>query len=243
MKGKRILALALIAALCLALGGVATAATVYVNATINLRSGPGLVYDRIGNAVEGQEFEYLGKTVTDDRGVDWYCIAYGKGQAWVSSKYTELVLDGYEVDWTKGYSENALKDYVEVADYYLMSLNVAAAELGLSNYRYVETSEVPRQFSDGALTIMGYNVVEAFALTGPGYTVFGAAVGMDVETAREKLTAAGLVEYGGFSWGTLVFEHPAEAGGFSDEKIFDGCVNLEISNGAVQSIDWSYYTG
>ena len=67
--------------------------TGYVQVTggsINVRSGPGLAYDTLGNASEGTTLEFQGETSTDDRGVVWYKVVYKGMDAWVSSKYTEV---------------------------------------------------------------------------------------------------------------------------------------------------------
>lgn len=56
----------------------------------NVRSGPSLDYDILDSLENGSIAVYLGKTETDDRGVDWYYVNFKRVTGWVSSKYARL---------------------------------------------------------------------------------------------------------------------------------------------------------
>ncbi|NLE76374.1 MAG: cyclic nucleotide-binding domain-containing protein, partial [Chloroflexi bacterium] len=53
--------------------------------TLNVRSGPGTVYDRVGQARVGQSYEIL--ACSDD---GWYLIDYEGKEAWVSGDFVQL---------------------------------------------------------------------------------------------------------------------------------------------------------
>ena len=65
-------------------------AYVKTTASVNLREGPGLGYKVIVAVTKDKTFTYKGETSTDARGVKWYKISYGKGDAWISSVYSKL---------------------------------------------------------------------------------------------------------------------------------------------------------
>lgn len=72
--------------------GTSESHTAYVKTTasVNLREGPGLGYSVIFAVTKGNTFTYKGETSTDKRGVKWYKISYGSGEAWISSVYSKL---------------------------------------------------------------------------------------------------------------------------------------------------------
>jgi len=131
---------------------------------------------------------------------------------------------------------------VELSTYYLNNLVEAANEIGLISYRQVE-SETPYQYYDTALILAGNQQVENIVVYGPGYEVYGVSVGMDINTAKACLNAAGLdyVE----SVNGVTYEHRATGASlFTDPKGHDSCINVWVSDsGAVTEIDWSSYTG
>jgi len=139
-------------------------------------------------------------------------------------------------------STNTPARNVELSTYYLNNLVEAANEIGLISYRQVE-SEAPYQYYDKALILAGNQQVENIVVYGPGYEVYGVSVGMDINTARACLNAAGLdyVE----SVNGVTFEHRATAASlFTDPKGHDSCINVWVSDGGtVTEIDWSTYTG
>ena len=68
--------------------------TTYVRATgnVNVRTGPGLGYEKYSAMQKGETCLYLGSSKYDSRGVLWYMIQYySYGTYWVSSEYSELV--------------------------------------------------------------------------------------------------------------------------------------------------------
>lgn len=65
--------------------------TVRATSNVNLRSGAGKNYDKLGVANAGDALPYGGETQADDRGVDWYKVLTDSGEAWVSSQYAKIV--------------------------------------------------------------------------------------------------------------------------------------------------------
>lgn len=65
--------------------------TVRATSNVNLRSGAGRDYDKLGVASAGDALPYGGETQADDRGVDWYKVLTDDGEAWVSSQYAKIV--------------------------------------------------------------------------------------------------------------------------------------------------------
>lgn len=219
------------------LANVAALADVRVTGDANLRMGAGLEYDVFDSVPEGSELPYLHQVMTDERGVDWYMVYYLNSPLWISSKYAE-VDDGDEVF---EYDPEAAKSYIDVSQFYQEPLEDAAKALGLPNYREVDW-ESPYHYYDDALTIGGSDCVDYMELLGPGYTIFGAAIGMDIEDAKAALSDAGLT-LTDESWTDVTFEHPANERSFYNSEGFDSCINLTCADGIVVVINWSSYTG
>lgn len=139
------------------------------------------------------------------------------------------------------YDAEAAKTYIDASQYYLANLAEAAEALSLPNYEEV-VSEAPYQYSNDALTIGGFSRAEYFSLSGAGYTLFGAAPGMDIESAKVALSNAGLVLLDD-SDGIAIFEHPSGEGSIIDIDGFDSCINVWYQDGIVTLLDWSTYTG
>ena len=55
---------------------------------LNVRSGPGTMYDRVGQLIEGEHFKITGRT---EKG-DWLQILYKEADRWISAAYAELNL-------------------------------------------------------------------------------------------------------------------------------------------------------
>lgn len=94
--------------LCLCAPALADA-IVYTTASVNLREGPGLDYQKIAALQPGTGLEYLGRISTDDRGVDWYQVRYYGEAVWISSRYSYLdpqaIQDSYAGDGYLDYDE------------------------------------------------------------------------------------------------------------------------------------------
>lgn len=58
---------------------------VVTSETLNVRSGPGVAYDRIGQAAQGERYEILAES-----GTGWYLIDFGGREGWVSEDYVEV---------------------------------------------------------------------------------------------------------------------------------------------------------
>lgn len=246
--------------------GFSALADVHTTGNVNLRSGPGLNYESVGSVPQGTNLTYLGEVSIDERGVAWYKVDY-KGESWVSSKYSELSEEDlpsladiagmlaqqmagngtvYSMD-REGheaviyeYDPETAKDYIDAAPYYLAELEAAATELNLPNYQEV-VSEAPYQYHNDSLLIGGFTVAELLEIYGPGYTFYGAAVGMDKEEAKKLFLEAGLSLLSD-DW-CMVFEHPSDENSLIDCDGFDSCINVYYSNGIVTGMDWSAYTG
>lgn len=63
---------------------------VLVLTDVNVRSGPGTDYKKIGSARTGSAYTYLGETETDASGNQWLKISFSGGEGWVSASYAEL---------------------------------------------------------------------------------------------------------------------------------------------------------
>ena len=226
-------------AVLLVLGMLLTCAfaEVYTTGNVNLRKGPGLIYDTMGSVPEGTELEYLGAVSTDERGVDWYKVEYKGKAAWISSKYS--VVRGEPI-W-KLDANDSHADAVELSGYFMQDLSWSANEAGLTEF-HVVNSEAPNQYYNDAAVLGGYDRVEYIGLTGRDYCVFGVRLGMEVEEARSILTQAGLVLYDDFR-DTLVFLHPSNEYSYDWVGDYDSSINLYCMDGVIMDLSWSAYTG
>ena len=232
---KKIIAILLAALLaCMTVSALA-AGQVEATASVNLRTGPGLAYDKIDAVKKGTTLEYLGETSTDDRGIDWYRVSYEGQSLWISSRYSKL-----EVEEITAVTDEDAGEYTEVSEFYLSELTAAAQMLGLA-YHQETGSEVPNQYTDGSVTLAGNDDVESIVLLGAGYKLFGVYVGMDADSAKALMLDAGMELFG--ENGAITFERPVEGPGIDGEG-HDSCITLEMdADGLVTSVDWSTYTG
>ena len=244
---KKLLAL-LLAALLVSMSFTALAAgKVRTTASVNLREGPGLDYEVVTSLLKGRELEYLGKTSTDERGVDWYKVRWDGEALWISSRYSYLygMEDEDEPD-DIDVGDDYMPDFgdpgeTELSLFYLENLKNVALALDLNDYRKETHSEIRNFYSNDALTVGGNDVAEHFTLSGPGYTLFGASVGMKVEDARNALIASGLVALKG---ATNYFQHPADDSSLVNSDGYDSGISLLTdANGRVSEISWDSYTG
>ncbi len=229
---RRILAL-ILALACLSLPALA-ADRVVATASVNLRSGPGLDYAIVTAFTAGDALEYLNEVAVDERGVAWYHARSERGEGWISSKYSKL-------------EDIAPPDAVRVGSaadllgYYRKDLEASASALGLTDYARV-ASEVPNRYSDGALTLAGYDTVDCIIIEGPGFTLAGAEVGMAQDAAQAAMLDAGLVLYESSGEGFSV-EYPGTNPALLAIGDFGGIIYVEARDGAVTSIDLESYTG
>lgn len=228
--------LSMVMALLLLCG--AAMAEVCATGDVNLRSGPGTDYDGMGSVSAGTRMEYLGETIADSRGVDWYKVSVDGMEVWVSSKYGVLTENGVE---DVNIAPDPDAETVEVADCFMMELQQAAAAVGLSSYREV-TSEAPYQYYDGGVTLGGWSAVEYIHLTDEGYSVYGVTLGMTIEQAMERMLQAGLDLYEE-KQDVVVFEHRADEKSYINVDGYDSCINLWLRDGVVVELEWSSYTG
>ena len=216
--------IAILLALLLALTSVPALAAgqVHTTASVNLREGPGLGYAKVDAVKPGTTLEYLDETSTDERGVDWYLVAYGDLALWISSRYSYVeeaadVDDGN--DAPVGYDGELDEDAViEVSGWYLDDLIEVADALGATDFMEIN-SEIPNQYSNGSVVVAGDEIAEYFGIYGEGYSMFGVTVGMDIEEARQKLTEAGLTLYADSA--SVTFLHPADERSLVDVDGYD----------------------
>ena len=88
---KKILALALAAAMLLAMGAACAEGYVLLHGSASVRTGPGLGYTLLAQLNAGSTVGYLQQSAYDNRGVLWYRVSIGSGaEGWVQSTYAEL---------------------------------------------------------------------------------------------------------------------------------------------------------
>lgn len=98
MKMRRILTAVLIALICCATALAEGDMWVKTTASVNLRKGPGTDYGKIRALASGNKYEYTGRSAYDSRGTVWHRIAYKNGYGWLSSKYSNVIMDGAELN-------------------------------------------------------------------------------------------------------------------------------------------------
>ena len=130
---------------------------------------------------------------------------------------------------------------MELSACYRQDLKATAAALGLTDYAYVE-SEVPNRYSDGALTLAGWDTVDCIIISGPGYALEGVCAGMDADAALGAMLDAGLRLYAGDADGFAV-EYPGENPFFLGIGDFGGIIYVTARDGAVTGVDLESYTG
>lgn len=205
--------------------------------SVNVRSGPGLEYDTISSIAKDELLAFRYSVEVDDRGVEWYRIGYKNLTGWVSSKYVKSLTGPVnEVSAEKIYRYKEVAQYFDVED-----IDKAAKEIGLDQYYLPYGPEGPTVYYDESL-MFGVKNVQYMELTGPGYTIHGAAVGMTLEEAGAKLREAGFV---GRSDGEDCdsFERPTPEGSWLEWAEHDSILYLEHENGIVYSLDWNAYSG
>ena len=72
-----------------------------VDNSLNVRSGPGTTFDKIGSVTDGQVIRIIGEENATD-GTVWYQIKYGDGTGYVSSRYIINIRD--VVEWSVCYT-------------------------------------------------------------------------------------------------------------------------------------------
>jgi uncharacterized protein YgiM (DUF1202 family) len=75
--------------------------TVKATASVNLRTGPGLGYEKITSVSSGKTFTYTGVSQFDSRGIAWHRVSYNDSTAWISWKYSNLLHNGSAISESK----------------------------------------------------------------------------------------------------------------------------------------------
>ena len=255
---RKIVLITLILTLCLVVQALA-ASYVRTTGSVNLRKGPGLGYGKVYAVPRGTKLEYLGKKSTDSRGVVWYKVRYRGSSLWVSSRYSSLKQDSAapksepaaEVtpeaapEVSPGPSAPPTfgpNDRIELSDFYLDSLSEAALALGLTNHGEDDLSELQNFYTNDALLIAGNDLLEHFLVTGPGYSIFGVYVGMEIDSARAVLAMAGLVQAD--SAAGVYYQHAAGEKSPTNVDGYDSGISIMTdAEGRVTEISWSTYSG
>lgn len=63
--------------------------------TVNLRVAATTEVDSIAKLHKGDIARYLGQTAVDDSGMEWYKVAFGEMDGWISAKYVKMGGEGY----------------------------------------------------------------------------------------------------------------------------------------------------
>lgn len=265
---KKILALTLILMLCAAMSALADN-MLYTTDNVNLRKGPGEKYARIGSLAKGTGVEYLGRVSTDKKGVDWYQVRYYGEAVWICAQYAyidpEVLANSYIGEGYLDYSQEitaipkatpqpviaavptldgdamtsptiGVPGMIEMSAFCNTSLKGSAVSLGLPGF---EQGGARNMYYSDVLLISGDESTNHILVTGSGYTVYGVYVGMDINSARAVLNAAGLVQTSGGMG--LYFQHPsALANPNGGEMIYDASVSaVTDGSGKVTEISWS----
>ena len=214
---------------------------------VGLRVGPGLDQAVLVTVPDGSPLFFWDDEppVTDDRGVVWHETYYEGDACW----FAEADCDLLEYDENQpelvpdiDYDPAAVPGYTEVIGWYGKPMREAAEALGLTERLYAP-SEVPLRYRNDAMEIAGMTITNCFLLAGQGYTLYGVHPGMDVETAKQKLDAAGLVFYSE-DW-CVCYEHLVDETSIIDFDLpTDYNVLLEYNDdNIVTTITLSTYTG
>ena len=215
----------------------AASAQILTTGSVNVRSGPGLEYDTVGSIAEGELVFYRHQTEVDERGVEWHFIGYKMLNGWISSKYAKSLVG--PVDEV---SSKEISRYKEVAQYFdADDIEKAAKKIGLEGYSYPYGEEGPSVHFDESL-LFGVKNMQYMSLSGPGYTIHGAAVGMKIEEAAKKLKKAGLVAANDDP-DCGAFERIASKDSWLIEGEADSVIYLYENEGIVYMIDWEAYSG
>lgn len=245
--------------------------TLYTTDDVNLREGPGQKYAKIGTLAKGTGVEFLGRVSTDNHGVDWYQIRYYGEPVWICSRYAyldqEALTDSYTGEGYIGYNEETtaipmatpqpvitsvpslngdamlsptfgVPGMIEMTSFCKTSLKGSAISLRLGGFMQ---DELRNMYYNDILLIAGKDSTDHILVTGTGYTIYGVYVGMDINSARAVLSAAGLVQSpGGMG---LYFQHPVSAFSKDGNDSFDACISaVTDGSGKVTEISWSALT-
>lgn len=87
---------------------------VRAKARVNVRSGPGMGYYDVGTLERDEQVYYLFETQYDKNGLAWYKVQnYSYGEGWVSSEFSEIVLDYPHMNGIADLVTNVTGSYVE----------------------------------------------------------------------------------------------------------------------------------
>ena len=245
--------------------------TLYTTDDVNLREGPGQKYAKIGVLAKGTGVEFLGRVSTDNHGVDWYQIRYYGEPVWICSRYAYLDQDAlnnsYAGDGFLDYNEEitaipmatpqpeitsvpslngdamlsptfGVPGMIEMTSFCRASLKGSAISLGLEEF--IPDARRNMYYND-ILLIAGMDSTDHILVTGTGYTIYGVYVGMDINSARAMLTAAGLVQSSGGMG--LYFQHPVSAFSKGGNDTFDSSISaVTDGSGKVTEISWTALT-
>lgn len=243
----------------------------YTTDDVNLREGPGQKYAKVGALAKGTGVEYLGRISTDNQGVNWYQVRYYGEPVWICSRYAcldqDALIGSYAGVGYLDYNEEitaipmatpqpvisgvpslngdamlsptfGVPGMIEMTSFCKTSLKGSAISLGLQEFK---PDELRNMYYNDILLIAGKDSTDHILVTGTGYTLYGVYVGMDINSAKAVLTAAGLVQSpGGMG---LYFQHPVSAFSNDGTDVYDSSVSaVTDGSGKITEISWSALT-
>lgn len=187
MKMIRLAAVILLAAL---LTGACALADVVVTDNVNMRSGPSSDYRVICVIPAETHVEYVDEKCRSNGEVSWYQVKYEGKKGWIYADYAEY--DGIASVIASAYDLTNIDAFVDVSAYFGKDLAASAREIGLIGFQETLHDGVKKYFDD-KLSFSGVEKVDAVALLGGEYSVFGVAPGMEISEAAMMLDEQGLV--------------------------------------------------
>jgi len=173
---------------------------VYVTAqNVNLRSGPGVQYERVGSIASPDTLlGLLTRAALDEQDGVWFAAKHKGEEVWVSAQFSRAVVGDIDYSMVRDpfNADVAAAEYtqlpggMDLSNYYLRSMELAVEAL------YLEEAE---EGQDGlatadnwAMSVRGREYVEYITLQDGGYSVYGVEIGAPIREAAEVLEQAGL---------------------------------------------------
>ena len=178
-------------------GASSGSGNVTFSGNVNVRTGPGLDYGKLGTVNKGQTLTYAGDTRYDNRGVAWYSVYYNGRTGWVSSKYASVnggSSGKSSFSGNSGSSSNGDAVSLELLDYLGKNLYSSAQKLNFSSTDKYETSDAEGYSLNGAgleSYLGGDKIYRAFLTASNKYTIGGVSLKMRTSPARNKLSQNG----------------------------------------------------
>lgn len=206
--------------------------------SVNVRTGPGLDYGKMGAVNRSDTLTYAGDTSYDNRGVAWYSVYYNGSKGWVSSKYASVKggTPGESSSSGKSSSDSNAK-LVELSGYYGKNIANAANALGggfsIEYWDGEDAIDVTYEKYGLWMAANGTTIKEIRISGHSKYALLGITVGMsksDAEKTLKKYTVMG--NYG----------NSAEYVIKGTKSNWDILLDIDYSNGRVTSVDYGIWS-